>query len=240
MVVAGAGGSASGGEPGHAGGAAGGGGGGSSAPPASNTLCIFDYDLTLSSHQCALTAGKPEYHCRTNTCPTYDWYEQCLAVNARDAVATCVARGAFIGIASHSDVDACWSDKVATIAGEAQLPELTTSPRYASATAPDFEYPALDERAHWNCPSCAYHMAPGAHKAALVASIMTHYGMDPGSAADRARVIFWDDTPSNLDDVGAVMPEVVRVPVPRNGGSGDDGGCGITATAIDAGWAAIQ
>ena len=221
-------------------GGAGGAGGAGELPAASGVLCIFDYDLTLSSNACAETTGNPEYHCRTNACLTYSWYEQCLAVGARDAIATCVERGAFIGIASHAGADACWDDKIAPIVSEAQFPELTQSARYDNPSAPDFKYPAVDQRSNWNCPTCAYQMVPGANKATLVASIMTHYGLDPNEPSDRSRVMLWDDTVSNLDDLGAVMPEAVRIAVPRHSQNADDGGCGITSTEIDAGWDSLQ
>jgi hypothetical protein len=209
------------------------------ALPVANVLCIFDYDLTLSSHACELTEGMSDSFCRQNTCPTYGWYDQCLGAAAREAVAECVNRGAFIGIASHAGVDECWSDKVTPAALEGQFPALTDSPRYGTPSAPDFAYPALDVRANWNCPNCAYHMVPDAFKPNLIGSIMAHYGLDKTSPEDQARVIFWDDSPANITDVNGALPEVHTITVARHG-SGEAGGCGLTAEDIEAGWMAVS
>ncbi len=199
-------------------------------------LCVFDYDLTLSSHLCPATDGDPEMHCRTTVCDTYGWFDQCLGLNARDAVAACVSRDAMIGIASHANVDNCWDDKVTPILGEMQFPEWTGSPRYA-ATGLDWHYPALDDRTHWNCPDCAYTMNGSVAKSESVSWVMRHYGLDPASPVDRARVIFWDDTPGNIQDVRDQLPEVHSILVPRNGATGQEGGCGITTVEIEQGWA---
>lgn len=198
-------------------------------------LCVFDYDLTLSSHACAATDGRVGYACRTTACATYGWHEQCLGQAARVAIATCVARGAYVGIASHADVDACWRDKVTPIVSEGQFPAWTGSRRYAAPDA-DWQYPALDDRAHWNCVDCPYTMEGGLPKPEGIARVMRAFGLDPASAADRARVIFWDDEPGNVDAVVATMPEVTAVLVPRNGATGEAGGCGISPREIDLGW----
>ncbi|PCK09313.1 MAG: hypothetical protein COA42_04725 [Alteromonadaceae bacterium] len=210
-------------------------------PTEAAALCIFDYDLTLSSNKCGATEGNPNYSCRVNgsSCPTFGWFEQCLAVNARDAIAECVARGAFIGIASHADVNGCWNDKVVPVPQQNQFPELTGSSRYNNPGAAGFSYPAIDERSNWNCPDCAYHMSPGTFKPDMIASIMRHYGMNPGSAEDRANVIFWDDSTGNIGDVRGAMSEVNSILIPRNNVSGDNGGCGIRQSDINAGWDAL-
>ncbi len=202
------------------------------APPP--FVCVFDYDLTLSSNKCPATAANAAYSCRTTACITYNWYDQCLGIDARQAIAECVRRGAYIGIASHANADLCWNDKVTPILQEAQFPEWTGSTRYDSPTEPWF-YPALDDRANWNCDDCAYSME-SLPKPEGIARVMRHFGLDPTNPSHRARVIFWDDTPGNIDLVVADMPEVVSVLVPRNGGSGNDGGCGITQRDIDEGW----
>jgi hypothetical protein len=197
-------------------------------------VCVFDYDLTLSSHACLATDGQPAFHCRTTVCDTYGWYDQCLGVAARAAVAECVRQGAMIGIASHADVDDCWTDKVTPIVDEQQFPEWTSSPRYG-ATGLDWSYPTLDDRSHWNCDDCAYTMDGSLGKPEGIRRVMRHYGLDPDSPAHRARVIFWDDTPSNVDQVRAELPEVTTVDVPRNE-SGAEGGCGLLPAEIDEGW----
>ncbi len=198
-------------------------------------LCVFDYDLTLSSHACPATDARAGYHCRVTGCATYGWHEQCLGLDAQAAIASCVARGAYVGIASHADVDACWVDKVTPIVSEAQFPAWTSSPRYAARDA-DWHYPALDDRAHWNCADCPYTMEGGLPKPEGIARVMRAFGLDPAAAADRARVLFWDDEPANIAAVTATMPEVTTVLVPRNGATGEAGGCGITQREIDAGW----
>lgn len=201
-------------------------------------LCVFDYDLTLSSHLCPATDNVPAYHCRTTVCDTYGWHDQCLGIGARAAIAECVARGAMIGIASHADADLCWTDKVTPIVSEMQFPEWTSSPRYAAPASAGFAwiYPQLDDRTHWNCDDCAYTMDGSVAKPVSVSRVMRHFGLDPASPADRARVLFWDDTPSNIDMVHATLPEVTAVLVPRNGTTGQEGGCGITQAEIDSAW----
>ncbi|HWA71851.1 MAG TPA: hypothetical protein VG937_05950 [Polyangiaceae bacterium] len=212
-------------------------GSGGSAPTGDvPRLCVFDYDLTLSSHSCPETDGRAAYFCRQNRCDTYGWFSQCLAPGARAAVAECVRRGAFIGIASHASVDPCWSDKVLPIVAQQQFPELTGAPNYAR---PDqtFSYPAIDVRENWNCETCAYTMDGTLSKPNGIRRVMRHYGLDPSRASDRARVIFWDDTPSNISAVAAELPEARRVLVPRFTNNGADGGCGLTERDIQAGWA---
>ena len=199
-------------------------------------LCVFDYDLTLSSHACPTTDGDPTLACRTTTCATYGWHEQCLGVAARAAVAACVARGAYIGIASHADADACWTDKVTPMVDEQQFPAWT-GPRRYDATDATWSYPRLDDRAQWNCPSCAYTMDGGVGKPEGIARVMRHYGLDPTRADDRAAVLFWDDEPANIAAVRAAMPEVTAIEVTRNGATGEAGGCGITEADIARGWA---
>jgi hypothetical protein len=66
---------------------------------------------------------------------------------------------------------------------------------------------------------------------------MRHFGFNEKLAADRARVIFWDDSVANIRDVRAQLPEVHAVLVPSFTGNGVDGGCGITAKEIEVGWA---
>lgn len=209
-------------------------------PPKDPRLCVFDYDLTLSSHACAETEGNPAFYCRMNVCDTYGWYPQCLAVAARAAVAECVRRGAYIGIASKADVDYCWTDKVLPIISQDQFPELVRPPwngDVAADAGPPIIYPALDDRAQWNCDDCAYTMDGALGKPEGIRRVMRHYGLDPNLAEDRARVIFWDDTAHNIADVRAQIPEARAILVPSFTGAGVDGGCGITQAEIDAGWA---
>ncbi len=201
----------------------------------SGVLCIFDYDLTLSSHACPHTQDDEAFHCRTNKCGTYSWNRQCLGLDARAAVAECVKRRAFIGIASHADADGCWDDKVSPMVTENQFPELTGSSRYERGDA-TFAYPAIDNREHWNCEECAYQMLPTLPKPQAIRRIMRYYHMKPESETDRAHVIFWDDSPTNINAVKDEMPEVKGILVPRNKDSGNDGGCGITQAQIEAAW----
>ncbi|MBN1654164.1 MAG: hypothetical protein JXA30_10340 [Deltaproteobacteria bacterium] len=202
---------------------------------AQSRLCVFDYDLTLSSHACEETEGKPEYHCRLNRCGTYSWNSQCLGVGARQAVAECVRQKAFIGIASHADRDLCWEDKVVPMVAQDQFPELIHSPPYANRDMRVF-YPAIDRKENWNCGACAYQMVPDISKPAAIGRIMRYYALRPESPEHRARVIFWDDSPDNIASVKAEMPEVKTVLVPRHGTRGDGGGCGITPAEIEEAW----
>jgi hypothetical protein len=198
-------------------------------------LCVFDYDLTLSSHDCPATVNQEAYFCRDNRCQTYDWYTQCLAIAARKAIAECVQRHAYVAIASKADVDLCWSDKVKPITEQGQFPELTLSPYYVSSD-PGLSYPAIDDRTNWNCANCAYSMDGWLSKPDGIGRAMRHYGLDPELQRDRARVIFWDDTPENIDDVRSAMPEARAILVPRFSADPNEGGCGITEKEIAAGW----
>jgi hypothetical protein len=208
-------------------------------PSKPRALCVFDYDLTLSSHKCAQVAGDPDYFCRVNTCGTYGWYEQCLGVAASAAVAECVRRGAYIGIASHADADSCWADKVTTVVTEEQFPQFTRSKAYGN-TGSGLSYPRIDDRDNWNCDDCAYTMDGTVSKPEGIRRIMRHYGLDPASAKDQARVIFWDDTPDNIVRTSVELPAVHGIEVPRFTSSGFDGGCGLTTADIDRGWAALE
>lgn len=192
-------------------------------------LCVFDYDLTLSSNKCSSTQGRPEFFCRWNQHSTYGWYDQCLAIHARQAVARCVAAGAHIGIASHSPIGSSWNDKVAPIVYQQQFPEWTSSSRY----------PRVDDGSSWNCSNCAYHMNPAITKAEGIRRIMRHYHMDPYNRAHQARVLFWDDSHTNIGIVGAELPGVHAIHVARNHRTGESGGCGITGYTAQLGWDAL-
>jgi hypothetical protein len=202
-------------------------------------LCVFDYDLTLSSNACEQTDGDEAYFCRQNICSTYGWYGQCLGVAAQQAVAECVERGAFIGIASHADADGCWVDKVLPVVEQQQFPEFTNSRRYDNPDA-SWSYPRIDDRNNWNCDNCAYTMDGGVSKPEGIRRIMRHYGLDTESPEDRARVIFWDDTPDNIVAVNIELPEAHAIEVPRFTPSGADGGCGLTKKDIKNGWDALR
>jgi hypothetical protein len=80
-------------------------------------------------------------------------------------------------------------------------------------------------------------MDGGVSKPNGIRRIMRHYRLDPERAADRKRVIFWDDTPSNITAVQAALPEARAVLVPRFSGDGANGGCGLTDADIAAGFA---
>ena len=208
---------------------------------APRVLCVFDYDLVLSSHSCSKTMSMPtEYLCRTNACTTYAWHDQCLATAARAAIAECVRHGAYIGIASHSQFDACWNDKVIQTLTRAAFPEFYSSIHY-NKSGTDFSYPAIDDRANWNCDTCAYHfdgMTKGS-KAALIRKVMAHYGLSPASKADQSRVVYWDDDPAFLDDVRTNLPNAQAIAVASTNPASNGAGCGIQAANVSAGWAAL-
>ena len=246
-----------GGAPSGSGGAASGGAGGAAGcdeahgyhlPPQGDTctnaprvLGIFDYDLVLSSHSCAQTMSKPtEYLCRTNDCTTYAWHDQCLATAAHTAIAECVRHGAYVGIASHSQFDACFNDKVIETLTPAAFPEFFSSIHY-NKTGTDFSYPAIDNRANWNCDTCAYHfdgMTKGS-KAALIRKVMAHYGLSPTSKADQSRVVYWEDDPAFIDDVHTNLPNAQVIAVASTNPASNGAGCGIQAANVTAGWSAL-
>jgi hypothetical protein len=200
-------------------------------------LCVFDYDLTLSSHACATTEADPErYLCRRNVdaCPTYGWFEQCVGVSAREAVAECVRRGAYLGIASHSIFLECWEDKIASLFSPANFPELFASVHYG-ASGTDFSYPDLLDPSSYNCDDCAYQIR-GESKSALIRRVMAHYGLDANDPADQRRVVFWDDDMNNTTNVQTELPGVVTVKVPVLGDPAAREGCGIGPAEIDEAW----
>jgi hypothetical protein len=208
---------------------------------APRVLCVFDYDLVLSSHSCSQTMSMPtEYLCRTNACTTYAWHDQCLATAAHAAIAECVRHGAYIGIASHSQFDECWNDKVIQTLTRAAFPELFSSPHY-NKSGTDFSYPAIDDRASWNCDTCAYHfdgMTKGS-KAVLIRKVMAHYGLSPTSKADQSRVVYWEDDPAFLDDVRTNLPNAHAIAVASTNPASNGAGCGIQPANVTAGWAAL-
>jgi hypothetical protein len=150
-----------------------------------------------------------------------------------------VDNGAYIGIASHAEVDQCWDDKVLPILSEEQFPSLTESLHYNNPTAA-WQYPKLDDKNNWNCLGCAYHMNSSIDKPEGVRRVMTHYGLDPNSPTDRARVIFWDDSPTNVNAMISQMPEARTILVPRVQETGEDGGCGVTPQNIEDGWTGLE
>ncbi len=204
-------------------------------------MCIFDYDLVLSSHSCQQTSSKSsDYLCRRNDCTTYSWHDQCLATAAHTAIAECVRHGAFIGIASHSNFDDCWNDKVIETLTPAAFPELFASIHY-DKSGTDFTYPAIDKRANWNCDTCAYHFDGMimAGKSGLIRKVMAHYGLSASSAADQRRVLYWDDDPRYLEEVNTNLPDVVTTAVASTNPASNGAGCGIQAGDVSAAWAAL-
>ncbi len=213
---------------------------GTACTTAPRFLCVFDYDLTLSSHACEATLSEPKrYVCKVNadTCPTYGWFDQCLATSAREAVAECVRRGAYIGIASHSIFEGCWEDKIASIFTPALFPELFASVHYA-ASGTDFSYPDLLDAESYNCDTCAYQIR-GESKSALIRRVMAHYGMDPNDPADQRRVAFWDDDMNNTTNVMTELPSVVTVKVPVLGDPAAREGCGMGPAEIEQAWSRL-
>jgi hypothetical protein len=204
-------------------------------------LCIFDYDLVLSSHSCAQTMSMPTtYLCRTNACTTYAWHDQCLSTAAHEAVAECVRHGAYIGIASHSAFNECWNDKVIQTLTPAAFPEFFSSIHY-NKTGTDFSYPAIDDKANWNCDTCAYHfdgMTKGS-KTVLIRKVMAHYGLSPTSTADQRRVVYWEDDPAFIDEVRSNLPNARLIAVASTNPASNGAGCGMQPANVSAGWAAL-
>ena len=63
---------------------------------------------------------------------------------------------------------------------------------------------------------------------------MRHYGLDPNSLADQSRVIFWDDSTTNISSAQS-LGEVNAIHVPRNQTAGEDGGCGLQGFQFSSG-----
>ncbi|MGL1937245.1 MAG: T9SS type A sorting domain-containing protein [Fibrobacterales bacterium] len=217
------------------------------ANPLEKTLCVFDYDLTLSSHACPAAATN-DNHCRTNTHgATYGWNDQCLGINAKEAVARCVANGAYISINSHAP-SGNFGDKIEPIVSDNQFPEWLNAPGYNN---PDHDpyYPPLDNYDLINGDDSfnsndfsidninrGFYFMRNSDKMVKIAHTMRLIGMDPDNIEHRARVIFWDDSGHNIDlanDWGGIR----AVAVDRLGsGNGADGGCGVTLEDIEEGW----
>ncbi|MGL1886126.1 MAG: carbohydrate-binding protein [Reichenbachiella sp.] len=202
-------------------------------PTESNVLVVFDYDLTLSSHGCAQAAQ----FCQ-DVCSTYGWTDQCQGSESQNVVAEVIARGAYFGIASHADVNSCWDTKVQPMVDQQQYPAVTNSGRYNNSST-DFTYPQIDNRANWNGATSAYHLNPSQDKAEGIRRIMLHYGMDPNSATDRARVLFFDDSPDNIQNVNTELPGVIAIEVGRFG-SGEAGGCGVLMSDFETAWSELS
>ncbi|MGL1903930.1 MAG: hypothetical protein OCC49_17465 [Fibrobacterales bacterium] len=215
--------------------------------PLEKTLCVFDYDLTLSSHACPAAATN-DNHCRTNTHgATYGWNDQCLGINAKEAVARCVANGAYISINSHAP-SGNFDDKIAPIVSENQFPEWLDAPGYNN---PDHDpyYPPLDNSGLINGDDSfnsndfsieninrGFYFMRNSDKMAKIAHTMRLIGMDPDNIAHRARVIFWDDSGHNID-LANNWGGIRAILVDRLGsGNGADGGCGVTLDDIEEGW----
>lgn len=190
-------------------------------------ICIFDYDLTLSSHSCPTTQNIPEYHCKTNQNPTYGWFDQCLGVAAQAAVKRCIEQGAAIGIASHSPLEASYEDKVRPI--KDQFPDWATASSIPDPT----------DSTQWNCETCPYQMMRG-NKVQHISRIMKHYGLNPSVMEDRKQVIFWDDSSTNINDINSGLNGVHAIPVARLENEPEVSGCGINQAAIDRGWQEYQ
>ena len=92
-------------------------------------------ERTLRQSRSTAIAGSPT--CRTNDCTTYAWHDQCLATAAHTAVVECVRHGAYIVIASHSQFDECFDDKVIETLTPAAFPEFFSSIHY-NKTGTDF------------------------------------------------------------------------------------------------------
>ena len=120
------------------------------------------------------------------------------------------------------------------------FPELFSSIHY-DKPGTDFSYPAIDNRANWNCDTCAYHFdgTRTMSKSVLIRKVMAHYGLSPTSAADQRRVVFWDDDPNNVQNVRTNLSNVAAIAVPTIGPATSREGCGISPPEINAGWAAL-
>ncbi len=201
------------------------------------TLCVFDYDLTLSSLKCPETEADPiQYFCRENVMgDTYGSTYQCLGIHAKEAVDRCVQNGAYISINSHAH-DYDYSDKIAPIALESQFVSWLNAPGYNNPDGVPY-YPALDLESNINLHEGMYFLDDSqANKVENIKKSMLFVGLDPEKSEDKARVIFWDDSQTNIDNVTA-WGDVRVIKVDRLGSqNGFDGGCGLTLDNIEDGW----
>ena len=213
-------------------------------------LCVFDVDLTLTSHGCPAVldaapewttcapegSGKPsdqhspsggQYQCGCNPgLNTYGWYNNCMGVGASDVLQACVDAGAHIGIATHSPLV---SEQVFENATKFKmlkdLPGLKNLP----------EADGVDKFSNWgqNNSQHAFISCPGQDKGTAVHSIMQFYKL-PATA----NVLFFDDSQHNINAVTAYaqgkggMPNVVTQKVARVSGE-EVSGCGVTVQNFD-------
>ncbi len=201
------------------------------------TLCVFDYDLTLSSLKCPETEADPvQYHCRENEMgDTYGSTYQCLGINAKEAIDRCVQNGAYISINSHAH-DYDYSDKIAPIVLDSQFESWLNAPGYNNLDGVPY-YPALEDETNINQNEGMYFLDDSqANKVENIKKSMRFIGLDPEKAEDKARVLFWDDSQTNVDNVTA-WGDVRVIKVARLGEqNGYDGGCGLTTDNIEEGW----
>lgn len=175
-------------------------------------LCVFDYDLTLSSHGC------PGILDDTKVCPTYEWDMEGMSPYAQMAIEGCLAIDANVGILSFSPIS-CHQEKVAHLIKMA--PAMLNLPNKISLLE------------NWNLEIGPFYMQWRSSKAQEINRIMKFYGLTPG--VDDHMVIFWDDDAKNISDMKAKRPEISSIKVERISENNPTNGCGITKENIDQG-----
>lgn len=181
-------------------------------------LCVFDYDLTLSSHLC------PGVSDEQKVCPTYEWDMQGISPHAKDAIKRCIAEGAYVGILSLASID-CFKTKIPAL--------LDKVPELKDLLSPDGKKVDISSIEQWNQSEGPFHFEPQADKAKDIDRIMRFYGLKP--VIDDHLVIFWDDEPYNISRMKKKRPKINSVELSRISNN-PHSGCGIKLEDIDEGF----
>lgn len=185
-------------------------------------LCVFDYDLTLSSHQCPDTPDEKE------VCVTYDWNMQGISKGAEEAIKRCVDEGAYVGILSLATLK-CHEGKIGHLLE--RVPELK---KLLSPAGTDVDIASISQ---WNQEAGPFYFNPKAYKPVDIDRIMKFYGLIPG--VDDRRVIFWDDDSWNISQMKEKRPQINSVKVSRISDK-IPSGCGISYHEVNEGFRMLE
>jgi hypothetical protein len=182
-------------------------------------LCIFDYDLTLSAHQCPGIADD------TEVCETYGWRLEGMSTHARTAITRCIEEGANVGILSASPA-LCLSQKITHLVKE--VPEILS-------LTPD-----IKDFSNWNLDPGPFWMSnlTQDQKPKYIDQIMKFYNLTPGE--DDKFIIFFDDDSKNIEDMSKLRPQINSVKIDRNINSSEVSGCGVSLENIEEGFSKLN
>lgn len=186
-------------------------------------LCVVDYDLTLSTHDC------PDVPNEKEVCSTYDWTKQGIAKGTLDLIKRCLDEGAYVGILSLAEIK-CHEGKIGHLVSKV--------PEFKNLLAPVNVKPIdITSKSQWNQDIGPFHFNPRFFKPKDIDRIMKFYGLIPG--ADDHRVIFWDDDSQNIHLMKEIRPKINSVKIERTSES-PPSGCGITFHDVNEGFRLLE